>query len=94
MHVVVLNTYNIVVSLSCKTCEKILKYWSKTTFPEALTDCMYSPSTGPGHFIVSNQNVQASLGEYPEGAPLPGDAHPVYVVVCHGYVLGLHVSNL
>ena len=64
------------------------------TFSEALTDDVYSPSTGPGHFVVTNEDVETSLGEYSECAPLPGDADAVYVVVGDGDVPVVHTADL
>ena len=64
------------------------------TFSEALTDDVYSPSTGPGHFVVTDQNVETPLSEDPEGTPLPRDTDPVDVVVGHGDVLRLRVAYL
>ena len=55
---------------------------------------MYPPSTGPGDLVVANQHIEAARAPESEGAPLPGDARTVQVVVCHRDVLGVFVTQI
>ena len=42
---------------------------------------MYSPATGSGHLVVTNQDIEAASVPDGEGAPLSADARSVQVVV-------------
>ena len=60
-----------------------------------LTPCLFIPETLPqaesfdhdaiphcsGYFIVGNSNIYSSLGKYCTGAPVPGDATSIKIVV-------------
>ena len=55
---------------------------------------MDSPAAGSGHLVVTNQNIEASSVPDSEGAPLPGDASSIQVVVCDRDVLRVIVAEM
>ena len=60
---------------------------------EALRDDVHAAAAGPRDLVVVDPHVEAALVEDTEGAPLPGDADTVDVVVGHCDVLELFVPQ-